>query len=322
MSAFELGSDLGSSIRWPAHACGLFGLKTSWNLVSLFGHVPPILERRTARNPDLVVAGPLARSAADLDLVLEVLAGPRENPLARTKLARPRRTSPAGLRIALWLEDPFGPVAGNVKAAVRRAAALLAAEGALVDETARPALRFEDAFEVFALLNHAIVAHSLPAKVRMRLQQGASSAPPGDLSHRALQARGARMTPGLYQQVTARKQRLEAAFARFFERFDVILCPAAPVTAIPHDHRPDVHARTLSVDGAERPYLDFLVWACLATVADLPAAIAPVGRDAQGLPAGVQIVAAKGADRTAVAVAGMLEALGCGFAAPALTRNA
>ena len=153
---------------------------------------------------------------------------------------------------------------------MRWAATLLSGEGALVDEAARPALRFEDAFETFALLNHAIVAHSLPPKVRIRLQQGASSFPPGDLSHRALQARGARMTPGLYQQVKARKQRLEAAFARFFQRFDVILCPPAPVTAIPHDHRPGVHARTLRVDGTERPYLDFLVWACLATVADLP----------------------------------------------------
>ena len=311
MSAFELGSDLGSSIRWPAHACGLFGLKTTWNLVPLFGHVPPVLERRTARNPDLVVAGPLARSAADLDLVLNVLAG------AGPALAPPRRTSPAGLRVALWLDDPFGPVAAEVKAAVRWAATLLSGEGALVDEAARPALRFEDAFETFALLNHAIVAHSLPPKVRIRLQQGASSFKAGDLSHRALQARGARMTPGLYQQVKARKQRLEAAFARFVQRFDVILCPPAPVTAIPHDHRPDVHARTLRVDGTERPYLDFLVWACLATVADLPAAVAPVGRDAQGLPAGVQIVAAKGEDRTAVAVAGMLEALGCRFAPPA-----
>jgi amidase len=119
------------------------------------------------------------------------------------------------------------------------------------------------------------------------------------------------MTPGLYQQVRARKQRLEAAWDRFFDRWDVVLCPPAPVTAIPHDHQPDVHARSLSVDGTARPYMDFLVWASLASVADLPAAVAPVMRDAQGLPAGVQIIAARGEDRTAVAVAGMLEALGC-----------
>jgi amidase len=316
MSAFELGSDLGGSIRWPAHACGLFGLKTSWNLVPLWGHVPPAPERRMARNPDLVVAGPLARSAADLDLVLPVLAGPRDDPRLMTPLAPPRAAAPKGLRVALWVDDPFAPAEAAVRAAVRRAAGLLAEAGAIVDETARPSLRFQDAFEVFSLLNHAIVASSLPPRVRARLQQAASSVAPGDLSHRALQARGARMTPGLYQEVRARKQRLMAAWARFFERFDVVLCPPAPVLAIPHDHRPDVHARTLDIDGAARPYMDFLIWASLASVADLPAAVAPVMRGAAGLPAGVQIIAAPGEDRSAIAVAAMLEALGCRFEPP------
>jgi amidase len=318
MSAFELGSDLGGSARWPAHACGVFGLKTTWNLVSTWGHVPPTPERRPARNADLMVAGPIARSAADLDLILPVLAGPRDDLASAAVLKEPRRTSPAGLRIALWLDDPFAPVQADVAAAVRRAAGLLREAGASVDELARPGFRFEEAFEVFSLLNHAIVAYSLPPKVRDRLQRAASSFAPGDLSHRALQARGARMTPGLYQQVKSRKQRLEALWARFFERFDVVLCPPAPVLAIPHDHSPDFHGRTLDIDGTPRPYLDFLVWSSLATGADLPAAVAPVMRTTRGLPAGVQIIAGKGEDRTAIAVAAMLETLGCRYETPPL----
>jgi amidase len=317
MSAFELGSDLGGSIRWPAHACGVFGLKTTWNLVSLWGHVPPTPERRMARNPDLMVAGPIARAAADLDLVLPVLAGPRGDVTAYAPLAPPRQTSPKGLRVAVWLDEPFAPVQTAVADAVRQAAQRLAGAGASVDEAARPRVRFEEAFEIFSLLNHAIVAYSLPPKVRDRLQRAASGFAPGDLSHRALQARGARMTPGLYQHVKGRKQRLEAAWARFFERFDVVLCPPAPVVAIPHDHGPDVHARVIDVDGRRYPYLDFLKWASLASSADLPATVAPVTRTAEGLPAGVQIIAAKGEDRTAIAVAGMLEALGCRYEMPA-----
>jgi amidase len=316
MSAFELGSDLGGSIRWPAHACGVFGLKTTWNLVSLWGHVPPPPERRVPRNPDLMVAGPIARSAADLDLILPVIAGPREDLSAHPSLAPPRRTSPEGLQVAVWLDEPFAPVQAAVAQAVRRAAGLLAQAGARIDETARPAVRFEEAFEVFSLLNHAIVAYSLPPKVRDRLQKAAAAYAPGDLSHRALQARGARRTPGLYQQVKARKQRLEHLWARFFERYDAVLCPPAPIVAIPHDHGPDVHARVLDIDGTPRPYMDFLMWAAPATSADLPAAVAPVMRTEQGLPAGVQIITAKGEDRTAIAVAGMLEALGCCYDAP------
>jgi amidase len=170
---------------------------------------------------------------------------------------------------------------------------------------------------VFSLLNHAIVAASLPPRVRDRLQRAAASFAPDDLSHRALQARGARMTPGLYQQVKARKQRLGHIWARFFEHFDVVLCPPAPVLAIPHDAGPDIHARTLDLDGVTRPYLDFLSWAAPATSADLPAVAAPVMR-VGGLPAGVQIIAGHGRDRTAIAVAGMLEALGCRYEPPPL----
>src|SRR4051812_34272376 len=206
MSAFELGSDLGGSIRWPAHACGIFGLKTTWNLVSIWGHIPPLPDKRMARNADLVVAGPLARSAADLDLLLRVLAGPRDPSGEPVPLLPPRRIAPEGLRVAVWLDEPFAPVQRDVAEAVRRAARLLAGAGAQVDEEARP-VRFEEAFEVFSLLNHAIVAASLPPKVRDRLQKAAADFAPGDRAHRALQARGARMTPGLYQQVKARKQR-------------------------------------------------------------------------------------------------------------------
>ncbi|MBW3550067.1 MAG: extracellular solute-binding protein [Proteobacteria bacterium] len=68
------------------------------------------------------------------------------------------------------------------------------------------------------------------------------------------------------------------------ERFDVVLCPPAPVVAIPHDHSPDFHARTLDIDGTPRPYLDFLVWSSLATGADLPAAVAPVMRSSRQVP--------------------------------------
>lgn len=316
MSAFELGSDLGGSIRWPAHACGVFGLKTSWGLVSTWGAIPPPPERRTARNVDLMVAGPITRAAEDLDLILPVLAGPRDAALSGQPLAPPRRDTPKGLRVAVWADDAFAPVDAEVSGAVREAATRLEAAGAIIDETARPSLRFTEAFEVYALLNHAVVAYGLPPKVRARIQAQAARFHPGDLSHQALQARGAGMTPGLYQQLSQRRLTLKRQWARFFERYDVLLCPPAPVAAIPHDHGPDIHARRLSVNGTERPYLDFLLWASLATGADLPALSAPVRLSKDGLPLGVQIVTAIGEDRMAIAVGRMLEISGAGFVAP------
>jgi amidase len=319
MAAFELGSDLGGSIRSPAHACGVYGLKTSWGLVSSWGAIPPPPERRTPRNADLLVAGPITRSAADLDMILPVLAGPRDTNLAGPTLPPPRQVEPHGLRIALWADDAFAPVDAEVADAVREAGRRLSRAGAIVDETARPSLRFSEAFEVYALLNHAVVAYGLPPKVRARIQTQGANYARGDLSHQALQARGAGMTPGLYQEIGQRRLTLKRQWARFFQSYDVLLCPPAPVAAILHDHSPDIHARRLSVNGRQRPYLDFLLWASLATGADLPALSAPIGLSKAGLPLGVQIIAGAGEDRLAITVGAMLEQAGCSYRVPPIT---
>jgi amidase len=184
--------------------------------------------------------------------------------------------------VALWTEDPFAPVDREVSDAAREAALRLQAAGATIDETARPSLRFAEAFEVYALLNHAVVAYGLPPKIRARIQAQASGFSPNDLSHQSLQARGARMTPGLYQQLSQRRLALKRRWASFFARYDVLLCPPAPVAAIPHDHAPDIQA---------------------------------------GLPLGIQVIAAAGEDRMAIAVGAMLERSGAGYRAPPGTRS-
>jgi amidase len=279
--------------------------------------VPPPPERRTARNPDLVVSGPIARTPDDLELVLSVIAGGREpGSPSPVSLLAPRRRAAEGLRVCLWLDDSFAKADALVQEGVRNAARLLEAQGAVIDEAARPGFTYEEAFEVYALLNHAIVAYGLPPKARARLQAMAASFSPHDISHRALQARGARMTPGFYQQIGARRMAIRKQWQRFFERFDVVLCPPAPVAHLAHDHGPDVHQRYLDVNGEARPYLDFLVWAALATGGDLPALTAPVMLSRAGLPLGVQIIGPHGADLQLIEVARILAAITGGFRAP------
>lgn len=315
LSSFELGSDLGGSIRWPAHACGLFGLKTSWGLVSTRGHVPP--PPGATYESELSVAGPIARSAADLDLVLSVIAGPPDLEGVRPRIDPPQHRVPKGLRVALWSHDPLVPTQREVSRGVERAAAALAADGAIIDEGARPDIAFADVFENFALMNHALLAAGLPPHVRDRIAAMGEGLPEGDRSHRALQARGARVDVATWQAIKAKRQATRQSLARFFERYDAILMPPAPTVAIPHDVRPDLHARTLDIDGEPRPYFDFLIWSALASFGQVPAAVAPAGRTSDGLPTGVQILCADGADRGAVAVAAMIEDRLGGFSPPA-----
>ena len=227
MSTLEIGSDLAGSIRWPAHCCGVFGLKTTWNSIATYGHIPPTPDMRLERNPELLVAGPLARSAADLALALDVLAGPRDLAMPAQILPPARKTSPKGLRVALWLDEPFAPVDATVADAVRKAALMLETAGAIV-ETARPAFSFEEAWEVCGVLVHALIGIGLPEKIRERLAAKDHDFLLGDLSHRALQARGMRLATPDFLDIQERRQNLHKAWARFFEDFDVVLVLPPP----------------------------------------------------------------------------------------------
>jgi len=316
LSAFELGSDLAGSIRWPGHCCGIFGLKATWDFVSAYGHIPPLPEKRLERNPELLSFGPLARSAADLSLSLDVIAGPRDPLMPARALLPARARGPKGLRVALWLDEAFAPVDASVAEAVRKAALMLEDAGALVDESARPAFSFEEAFEVAAVLIHALIGAGLPETVRGRLAAAERVFVTGDLSHRALQWRGLNLTAADYSSLMARRRRLCEKWAKFFENIDVVLCPPAPVGAILHDHRPDLHSRSIPVNCTQRPYYDLILWSCLATGAGLPAAVAPILLGPDGLPRGVQIIAANAEDHTAIACAHMFEMLGACVKAP------
>ena len=119
----------------------------------------------------------------------------------------------------MWLDEPFAPVDAAVAAGVERAATLLAEAGARVEASARPAFRFEEAFEVYSLINHAMVAALLPAKVRDRLAAEAASFAADDLSHRALQARGAKLDAATWGALQDRRRLIKRAWDAFFAQW-------------------------------------------------------------------------------------------------------
>lgn len=311
-SAFELGSDIGGSIRIPAHFCGVYGHKPSYGMVPMRGHIPP--PPGSLAVPDLAVAGPIARSAGDLELLLEVLAGGGADSFPTPVLAEARARRLQDFRIAVWLEDSAFPVDEQVAGPLRRTVEALRKAGAKVDEAARPALDLAENFDDYLRLLWPVTTAHLTGKAFARVQEaGRRDAP--DSMHAKL-AHYSAASHREWLQVHERREQVRAKWQAFFRDFDVLLCPVGPVCAFAHDHSDDLMARTVTVNGRPRWYWEQLAWIALATLAGLPATVAPVGRSENGLPVGVQIIGPSREDRTGIAFARALADLIGGFQPP------
>ncbi len=311
----DIGSDIGGSIRLPAHFCGLFGHKPSFGVVPMRGHIPGA--PRAYSEVDLAVGGPLGRSASDLELLLNVLAGAAGDAAhPHPPLREARFESVKDLRIAVWCEEPDASIDDSVADAVREAAEALDDAGARADWSARPDFTFKECFRDYVLILAAIISPDFPPKVLESMAAHAAEVSDDDMSHLALQARGAVLTYAQMMFIEARRRRIKDAWAAFFQEFDLVLCPPAPVPAIKHDTDASPVDRTITVNGDAKPYFDLMHWAALATFAHLPASVAPVRRTDGGLPVGVQIIGPYLEDATTIKVAGILEDILGGFTPP------
>jgi amidase len=278
------------------------------------GHIPP--PPGTLAEVDIGVVGPLARSAADLDLCLTVLAGPDRVEAAGWRLELP--AAPArdlrAWRVAVWPDEPGWPLDRAVARRLNAAADALAAAGMCLEE-ARP-VNLDESLDVAQQLIQGQVAGFLPELDFAALTTQAARLDPGDQSPPARFARN--ITQSARQLAQARQQQgaLRAAWARFFTQHDILLCPAMRTTAIAHDHNPDVDARVVTVNGQPVPYADQFAWVQAVGVAYLPAAVAPAGIAVDGLPVGIQIVGPYLHDRTVTAFARALAGLIGGFTPP------
>ena len=316
LTPLELGSDIGGSIRTPSHFNGVFGHKSSFGIVPYAGHLPP--GEGVLTEPDLTVAGPMATCVDDLEHALEVLLGPSTSdaPAWQLHLPPPSFRDVASLRVAVWADDPFCRVDSEVLRCINSVAGTLQHLGAQVDLEARPDIDPEANHRNYVLLLTAVMAGTMPESVRAMAAEAVAAADPSDDSDAMLQLRGIALSHSAWQQENEIRLRTRAAWSRFFEDFDVLLCPCVHVPAFPHDHAPDMLQRRLMVDGAERPYIDLLRWAGLTLNAYLPATVVPAGLTLDGLPVGVQVVSRYLGDRTTLAVARLLERHHRAFTAP------
>lgn len=314
VTALEIGSDIGGSLRVPASFCGVFSHKPTWGLVKQRGQVPPSPGSWSDR--DLNVVGPMARSARDLRLLLSVIAG--GGPLGARAQAADLKTA----KIALWLDEPSFPLDPEVRTAIERFADDLTAAGVEVTPIASP-LHMPTLMSAYQTLLGAIIGEDMPegairAMERMRgIARWRVSRGAGPTSTAAMTL-AYTATHREWLAADAVRNRLRHEIGEVFSRFDAILAPIAPVTAFPHDHRPFMRRQLTGSDGAAIPYASMLNWISLATALHLPSTAIPIGAGASGRPVGAQLIGPLSGDGKTLALAQAIDENIRGFVAPLL----
>jgi amidase len=315
--ALELGSDIGGSLRAPPHYCGVFGHKPTQGLVPSRGHVPPRVEP-LPREPDLAVVGPMARSAADLALALDVLAGPDgPNAIAyRLALPPPRHADLKGFRALVLDTHPLLPTAGSVRAVLAGLSERLARSGATVAQASPLLPDLAAMSRTFMHLLMAFMGADIPIETYREVQGAVPAIPPEATNLGAECARGLVLSHRDWVRADRVRATVNRQWRDLFREWDVVVCPVMPTPAFVHDHSEPQRMRRIEIDGATHPYDDQIVWAGIANLTGLPATAVPAGRSEAGLPIGVQVIGPYLEDRTTIAFAGLIERELGGFAPP------
>jgi amidase len=316
LTPLELGSDIGGSIRNPAHYNGVYGLKPSWGIVPTRGHIPGppggLVET------DVGVAGPIARSVADLRLALGLLAGPLPQDAVGWRLELDPGSGlseVSELRIATVFGEgaDVTPVSGEVRANLDSFAARLADAGARVEAVALP-VPLAEGFRAWRDLTMPIFGLGLPEEEFQQLAKLENV--PGDdpelVMGRALTSRFRS-----WMRANQRRQHQRVAWAGFFEQYDAVLAPVMPTAAFPHDTDRPMAERLVDIDGVAVSYFTGAAWVGAIGAALLPVVTLPTGPSPAGLPVGVQVIGPFLSDLRLLRIAELLDAAaGPGFIPP------
>ncbi len=315
--ALELGSDIGGSVRVPAHYCGVFAHKPSYGLLPMRGHTPPHAPALPS-TVDLAVVGPMARSAADLSLAIDVLAGPDDNDAVAysLKLPPPRANALADFRVLVIDSHPLVGTAASVRTALDRTAQALEKLGARVSRDSALAPDLTLTSRTYMTLLMSIFGADIPLDAYKGVESTASSVPAHIDTMDAVRARGLVASHRDWILADRARTGLRAAWRKLFGDFDVVLCPVMPTPAYPHDHSPDQRRRTIDIDGVASSYQDQILWPGIATVTGLPATAMPIGLSPEGLPIGMQVIGPWLEDRTPLRFAELAEQEFGGFKPP------
>ncbi len=293
----EIGSDIGGSIRLPAHMGGVYGHKPTYGIVPAHGQIPG--PPGTLTLADLAVIGPMARTVDDLELGLDLMSGPDRwnGPAWRLDLPPARATALGDFRIGAWLDDPYCPLDDEVAAVLGAMVSAIEGAGGRVDTEARPGFTLQKSAERFFALLQAALAGGYGRDEIDRMATATGDDPIAVTKRNTAM----RHRDWLSHNESRLQQRLK--FGQFFENHDVLLLPVMPTVAFRHDHSEPMAGRVVRTQRGDRRYWDLNIWMAPAGACWLPATVIPVGLAASGLPVGVQIVGPYLEDRTTLAFA-------------------
>lgn len=288
MTPFEVGTDLSASIRLPAHFCGVFGLKTTERRVPLTGLIPGLPGPRPLRIMSTI--GPMARTVDDLALLYSIIAGPDglDTDVTPVPVGPGAAIELGDLRIAVAPTVPAIPVAAEIRAAVAQVAGTLAPLCRVVEEAPLPSLDFNQELAGGGALIGMLIG---------AVQPGAQELP---------------ATLAQYLEALDRRDQSIIAWEQFFDRWDVLLCPASMTTAFPHCDP----GSPLQVDGQEVSYWTVSAHGALFNYTGHPAVVLPYTLDRDGLPIGIQLVGKRSGESRLLAVADALATITGEFRRP------
>lgn len=316
LSYLSVGSDIGGSIRIPAHFSGVYGHKPTLKLVPQRGHIPPLPGGPPSPfgRLNLNVVGPLARSATDLKVALSILGGPDvEEAIAYSWSLPPARGARlADYRIGFVMDSPSCPVSSDAKEVLAGAIEALRKAGAPLEEGWPAGVDPAGQYNTYRYLLSATGASSIPDDQLEELRERARRQ---DGTREAISALAQTAPHKVYQAVDNERMAARGVWQEYFRAHDAFLMPTAFVPAFRHDHR-ERSLRTIATPEGTRPYEDVLFWISFATLAGLPATTAPVGRTREGLPVGMQIMGPYLEDATPIDIAGRMADVVGGFQPP------
>jgi aspartyl-tRNA(Asn)/glutamyl-tRNA(Gln) amidotransferase subunit A len=279
----SVGTDTGGSIRIPSALCGVVGLKPTFGLVSVAG-VVPLAE-------SLDHAGPIARTVADVSIMLEALAGRYPNGVGRPRRRELARNRPPRFRLG-WPEQYFfESVDDEVESAIERAVRVFRSLGGRIEKVSLPGL----AASVEAGTNISLVEATL---YHQSLGYFPARAAEYGRDVRARLGLGAKVRAVDYLRARTTKREIEASFDSAFAHLDAVLAPASPIPA------PRLGESEVKIAGKMKAVRSALVGAGRpANVTGHPAISIPCGLTRSGLPVGLQLIGPRWGEARLLAIA-------------------